>query len=111
MNPDELQPGATYHLGAACGVPHTFRPIYLRFIRLLPHGGYTGMTRLEGYELDHRGDAVELRDVYAIAAGIRFVSPPAAPAPAARRRPTNTGPARIPRPRTSPDPITPGRTR
>jgi hypothetical protein len=100
----ELIPGATYQVGAACGVPHGFRPIRLRLIRELPHGGWQGMTRLSGYELDARDQAVEERDIYVIAAGLELV---AMPPPAGRvARPTNAGPARIPKQRTSPEPTT-----
>jgi hypothetical protein len=108
MTGPELIPGATYAVGAACGVPHGFRPIRLRLIHEMPHGGWEGMTRLLGYELDTHGDAVEQRDIYVIAAGLQLLDMPATANPPAR--PTNAGPARIPRPRTSPETTT-GRTR
>lgn len=109
MTAPELIPGATYRLGAACGVPHGFRPIRLRLIREIDHNGWAGMARLLGYELDDRDHAIEERDVYVIAEGLELLRMPATATK--RARPVNAGPApRIPRPRTSPETTT-GRTR
>jgi hypothetical protein len=106
----ELIPGATYYVGAACGVPHNVRPIRFRLVKPLPHGNWNGMARLLGYELDKRDHAVEERDIYVIAAGLELIQMPYT-GPAIRR-PANAIPAaaRVPRPRTPSEPTT-GRNR
>lgn len=103
------RPGDIVRVGAGCGVPHCFRPIDFRLIRVQPGSTWEGMAFLDGYELDRRGAAVERRTVYVIVAGLRLVTPAALPVPAVaqRRRPTNAGPVRVPRPRTTPEAVTP----
>jgi hypothetical protein len=109
MTAPELIPGAIYRVGAACGVPHGFRPIRFRLAHVDEVVG--AGSHLVGYELDDRDHAVDHRTIYVITAGLRLESMPAAAA-LPRRRPTNAGPARIPQPRKSPEPTTRnGRTR
>lgn len=64
------------------------RPILFRVIRRLKHDTYDGWLWLEGYELDPQGDAVERREIFVQARGLRPAIP-AQPVPA-HRRPTNT---------------------
>lgn len=68
------RPGEDYYVGAACGVPHKFRPIYFRLVKVDHRPGWDGMLWLHGYELDAKGDASELRDIYVIADGLRHVT-------------------------------------
>jgi hypothetical protein len=101
--------GDIVHIGADCGVQFRGRPINLRVIRVLNPADshrWPGMTWIDGYELDHHNRAVESRQVYVIAAGLRPISTP----PAALRRPHNGAPVVIPRQR-SPHATTTGRTR
>jgi hypothetical protein len=111
MTAPKPTPGAVYYVGQKCGVPHGFRPIWFRVISVDPRPTYPGMAWLEGYELGTDGRAVERRRIYVIADGLipmperRIAAQPARPG-----RWGNAGPARIPRPRTSPETST-GRTR
>lgn len=105
------QPGDIVHIGAACGVPFTFRPINLRYVRTLTYPGsyqWPGMAWLDGYELDHHMQAVARREVYVITDGLHILPKPAPPAVV--RRPVNTGP-QVPRQRTATTPTTVGRNR
>ncbi len=95
----ELVSGATYYVGAACGVPHNFRPIKFRVIRAWQKY-IDECCWLYGYELDDRGNAIAAREIYVITAGLQLIEE-APPKPAARRRPTNAAPVRLPRQRTA----------
>jgi hypothetical protein len=114
MTPADIRPGRTYRIGRGCGVPYEWAPLTLRVIRITdaPRNGNNGW--IEGYELDPTGRAVARREIY-IGQVSGMQEQPAEPTPPAarpvRHRPTNAGPARIPRPRTSPETTTPGRTR
>jgi hypothetical protein len=87
--------------------------MYARYIRNQDWDCWTGMTCLEVREVDEAGDQWRgiggNRMAYVAIAGLRLVKP-FQPATPPQRRATNAGPARIPRPRTSPEP-TSGRTR
>lgn len=93
---DDIRTGRIYHVGADCGVPHGFRPIYFRVIRVDPKATYHGYAWLDGYELDGHGAAVERRSIFVIAAGLKPVG--GRPAPARRARNQR-------RPQPSPEPI------
>lgn len=95
MTRKDIKPGHVYLVGADCGVPHGFRPIYFRVVSVDPKPTYDGMAWLEGYELDRRGLAVARRRIYVIAAGLVDVTD-TCPRPA-RRRPRNAGPSARPR--------------
>lgn len=110
MNRGDILPGATYYVGAGCGVPHGFRPIRFRVTKVDDRPGWEGMAWLSGYELATDDTPVENRTIYVITDGLVLCAGKPGPVPPPRRRPTNAGPARIPRPRTSPE-TTPGRTR
>jgi hypothetical protein len=107
VNAGQLQVGATYQVGADCGVPHGFRPILFRLGHVDEKPTYEHMSWLDGYELDEHGKAVEQRRIYVITAGLQLLAPPPPPV----RRLSNAGPARIPRQRTAPVTTTSGRTR
>jgi hypothetical protein len=92
------QPGQIYHVGADCGVPFTFRPIYFQILlRPVPPPAHADTIWLEGYELTRDLHvAGERRSIYVITAGLRLVTLP----PRADRRARNTRPV-VPRQRTN----------
>jgi hypothetical protein len=69
----DIRPGDTYLVGAGCGVPHGFRPIRFRVVRVWDWPTWDGAVWMDGYELDDDGDAVERRTIYVLAAGLKLV--------------------------------------
>jgi hypothetical protein len=65
------RPGEVYHVGAACGAPHGFRPILFRLIRVDEHQTHSDAAWLDGYEITPKGEAIERRSIYVILAGLR----------------------------------------
>lgn len=111
MNREDIQPGDVLHVTKAASVQFVV-PLLFRVIRVHDWPTYQGWVWLDGYQLSAKGDAVERRCIWVQFGGLQQVDKPSAP-PAAkpqRRRATNAGPARIPRPRTTTE-STPGRTR
>lgn len=78
--PGDLKLGHTYFLGEAAGVPHKFRPIFLR-LASVEIGGSTpgGMVWVTGHEVNPKtGRLGEFRNVPAILAGILSPTHPGA---------------------------------
>lgn len=77
MNADDLEIGAIYHVGAGCGVPHTFRPITFLLTAVLHPADsyrYDGMDWLSGAEFNKHASGDRrwiVREIYVITAGIR----------------------------------------
>ncbi|BCJ59653.1 hypothetical protein Jiend_30750 [Micromonospora endophytica] len=66
----ELRAGDLLHLTREASVQFR-RPMLLRLIRVLPRRTYDGWMWIEGYQLDARGDAVQRRELFVWAAGVR----------------------------------------
>lgn len=101
-------PSDVVHVGPACGVPYTIRPILLRVIEVVDHQEHAPGAWIAGYEITEDGWAVARRDIYVgLLDGLR----PVRIVTAVRHR--NTRPAAaIPRQRTRPTATTStGRTR
>jgi hypothetical protein len=86
------------------------KPMRFRVIRILKRETYEGWLWLEGYEVNQHGDAVERRQIFVQARGLRMAIPiqPAVP----RARPMNTRPVAASPPaarRAMPAPRTPQR--
>lgn len=113
MNPGEtLHSGDLIRIGPGSG--GACRHMYARVIRVNPWPAWDGMCWLDVHETDAQGHVLEdERMAYVAVAGIRVVKSAAdCTAEAAallpqRRRPANTRPPRIPRPRTRTPEITP----
>jgi hypothetical protein len=89
------KPGDILRVGRAASVQFG-QPILFRVIRVEPWPTYYGWLWLSGYQLDHRGEAVEQRSIFVQHAGLRVVNltPPTrrtTPPTTAVRRP-NAGP-------------------
>lgn len=84
MNVDDLEIGATYHVGADCGVPHGDRPITFKLTAVLnPTDSYRyqGMNWLRGAEITygtHGVDRYIVREIYVITAGLQLLDSPRA---------------------------------
>jgi hypothetical protein len=106
VTPDQveaLRPGDIIHIGPGSGV--ACKHMYARLIRVNQWQAWDGMAWLDVREVAEDGPAwhavEDVRMAYVAIAGLRLVKPAAPVAPPVR--PTNAGPARIPRPRTSPE--------
>jgi hypothetical protein len=84
--------------------PFNFRVIATHIYGSTPHG----CAWIDGYQLDHHGDALERRSLFVQLAGLITVADPPADAltPRVVRKARNAGP-RLPRPRNPSDPTTP----
>jgi hypothetical protein len=70
-----VKAGDVLHLTRAAS-PQFVRPIFFRFIRIrtdLPT--YEGWAWIDGYHLNHKGDAVARRELYVLKAGVRLQQP------------------------------------
>lgn len=69
-------------------------PILFRVIRVLPRETYDGWIWLDGYEINSSGDAVDRREIFVQAGGLRALG--RAPDPRARngRHPAEAHPGR-----------------
>ncbi|SCG15042.1 hypothetical protein GA0070610_1270 [Micromonospora echinofusca] len=75
--------------------PQFTRPLTVRVIReLTDRHPYAGWFWFEGYELNRRGAAVQQRELYALRAGVRWLSRAIREVPAGRRTPVPPVPAR-----------------
>jgi len=82
--------GDVVRVGREASVQFT-APILFRVIRVLPRETYEGWVWLDGYELNASGDAVERREIFVQAAGLRMLG--RAPDPRARNGARPAGPA------------------
>ena len=62
--------GEVVRLGRAASVQFASKPILFRVIRLHDWSTYDGWAWLDGYELNHYGEAVERRSVFVQVGGI-----------------------------------------
>jgi hypothetical protein len=79
--------GDLVHIGRAASVQFALDPFLFRVVRLPPYTTYEGWLWLSGYQLNSEGDAIEMRDIFVKAAGVRFVGNGRIPATRTRRLP------------------------
>lgn len=68
----KLNSGDVLYLGRAASVQFS-KPIMFKVIRILNWTTYFGWVWLEGYQLNHKGDAVEKRLLFVRISGLKNV--------------------------------------
>ncbi|PYC68311.1 hypothetical protein C7C45_19260 [Micromonospora arborensis] len=85
------KPGDVLHVGEGASVQFSRdRSLIFRVIKVCDRPTYDGWVWLTGYSLDRAGNAVDRREVFVQRAGLRLITPTAAPA-AARALPAPPG--------------------
>lgn len=67
-------PGVILEVTAAASVQFGLCPMLFRVIRIHDWPTYDGYAWIDGYQLDHRGDAVARRSIWVRTAGLRVLA-------------------------------------
>jgi hypothetical protein len=75
VTPLDRLPGRTVLVGADCGVQFAGgRHLILRVIDVTASKSWDGMAWISGYVLDHKGEAVDKRELYVITDGLLVIT-------------------------------------